>query len=163
MKIVVIADTHIPIEAKAIPPEILREIKKADLILHAGDIVEIDVLKKLERIKPVIAVAGNMDSPKIKKLLHEKKTLHLEGFKVGLIHGWGPPYGLLELVRKEFRNIKNLSCVIYAHSHTPGIETIDGIVYFNPGSPTDKTVAPYNSYGILDINQGRMVPRIVRI
>ena len=163
MKIVVIADTHIPIEARDIPQEILREVKDADLILHAGDIVEMDVLKKLEKIKPVIAVAGNMDSPKIKKLLHEKKTLHLEGFKIGLIHGWGPPYGLLELARKEFRNVKNLSCVIYAHSHTPGIKTIDGIIYFNPGSPTDKTFAPYNSYGRLDITQDEIVPQIIKI
>lgn len=162
MKVAVIADTHIPIAAKSIPSKVIEGIKDVDLILHAGDLVEIDVLKKLENIKPVIAVAGNMDSQDLKKILHEKKVLHLEGFKIGLIHGFGPPDALLDLVKEEFSKIKNLACVIYAHSHIPSIKTVDGIIYFNPGSPTDKTFAPYNSYGMLEI-QDKIVPRIVKI
>ncbi|MBN1405304.1 MAG: metallophosphoesterase [Candidatus Omnitrophica bacterium] len=163
MKIVVLADTHIPMTTKSLPAAIFKDINDADLILHAGDIVEVEALKELEKIKPVIAVAGNMDSEKTKRLLHTKKTLHLEGFKIGLIHGEGSPESLINFVKNEFRNIKNLSCIIYGHSHIPSIKKEGGIIYFNPGSPTDKVFAPYNSYGVLDVGEDGIIPRIVKI
>ena len=163
MKILVISDTHIPIAAKALPPQIIAEAKTVDLILHAGDFAEVDVLKELKEIKPVIAVAGNMDSYEIKKLLKQKQVVEIEGVKIGLMHGRGAPSGLLEVIRSEFKDVQGLSCVIYGHSHIPSIEIIDGVTYFNPGSSTEKVFAPYNSYGILKIENKKITPQIIKI
>lgn len=163
MKIIVISDTHIPVSAKSMPEALLKDIASADMILHAGDLMEIGVLNELKKLKPTEAVAGNMDSPEIKKRLDTKKIISVGNVKIGLVHGWGAPYQLIDSIKNEFKNIKDISCVVYGHSHTASIDTIDGVIYFNPGSPTDKIFAPYNSYGVLEIKNNKITPRIVKI
>ncbi len=105
MKIIVISDTHIPLAAKDIPYQVLTDIKGADMIIHAGDLIEMDFLKQLQGLKPVKAVSGNMDSAEVKSQLKEREIVLLEGFKIGIIHGWGPPYKLLDLMKTEFKNV----------------------------------------------------------
>ena len=63
MKIGVLSDTHVPHAFPVLPPKVFEVFAGADLILHAGDIVSLDVLTELEAIAPVEAVAGNMDGP----------------------------------------------------------------------------------------------------
>ena len=163
MKIIVISDTHIPISAKDIPSRVLTDIKDADMIIHAGDLIEMDFLKQLQGLKPVKAVSGNMDSAEVKSQLKEREVFLLEGFKIGIIHGWGHPYKLLDLIKTEFKNTSGLSCVIYGHSHIASINMVDGVIYFNPGSSTDKVFAPYNSYGVLEIKDNKIIPHIIKL
>ena len=90
MKIAVISDTHIPDRAGEIPPKVLEEFKKVDMIIHAGDLVDISVLNDLRRVcKNVSAVWGNMDPEEIKQTLPEKEILQIANFRIGLIHGHG--------------------------------------------------------------------------
>ena len=158
MKIGVLSDTHI----KAIPPHlgevIEHHFKDADMILHAGDVVESAVLDYFADRK-VKAVAGNMDSYHLKELNPAKRVIPIEGFKLGLIHGWGSPVGIEDRIRKEFDDIDIL---VYGHTHNATSHTADGVLFFNPGSPTCKRFAAHNTIGILEIGK-RINPRIITV
>lgn len=161
MRIGVISDTHIPKMAKDIPKAVYNEFKNVDLILHAGDFVEADFLKKLKDFKKTIGVYGNLDSSEVTNILKAKEIIEVGGFRIGLIHGWGAPEGLTERIRTEFKDEK-IDCIVFGHSHSPFNETKNGILFFNPGSPTDKIFAPYNSYGSLEITD-KIVGKIVKL
>ncbi len=150
MKIGVISDTHIPIQAQGIQTSILKKFKELDLILHAGDLVDTDTLSCLKDIKETVAVCGNMDSLEIRKQLKTKQIITIDKFKIGLIHGWGHPKNLIDIVRDAFKN-ESVDIIVFGHSHQPYNGIIDDILFFNPGSPTDKVFCPYNSYGIIEI------------
>jgi len=161
MKIVVIADTHIT--SGIVPSYLLRIAGQADMLIHAGDLVQMGVLKELKAVcQDVRAVCGNMDREDISGKLPSKLVIEAQGgVKIGVMHGWGAPAGLLDIVESEFRG-KGMQMVIYGHSHCPSRTERNGTIYFNPGSPTDKIYAPYNSYGLIEIKNG-IEARIVRI
>ena len=162
MKIGVISDTHISGESKNIPQKILEEFKNVDMIIHAGDLADLSVLDKLKGIcAKVIAVRGNMDPEEVKKILPEKEIIQVGNHKIGLMHGHGAPANLVELLTSVFKNDK-VDLIIFGHSHSGINEKRNNILFFNPGSPTDKVFAPYNSYGIIEINGG-IKARIVKI
>lgn len=152
MKIGVIADTHIPVNADSIPKKVLEAFKNVDIIIHAGDLVDLSVIDTLKSVcKEVIAVAGNMDSQKVKTKLPEKEIIKVGNYKIGVMHGYGHPNTLIELASTIFKN-DNVNIIIFGHSHTAINKKKGNILYFNPGSPTDNIFAAYNSYGILEIN-----------
>jgi hypothetical protein len=150
MRIGVISDTHIPISAKEIPKVVYEVFRGVDLILHAGDLVEISVLRELKKMAEVKAVVGNMDSSEVIQVLPKREIIEINNFRIGLVHGYGPPIGLEKRVRSEFED--KIDIIVYGHSHHPENKTKDGILFFNPGSPTDKIFSPYNSYGIIQID-----------
>jgi hypothetical protein len=152
MKIGVISDTHIPQAALQIPQEIYNAFKGIDLILHAGDLTEISVLTELKKLAETHAVCGNMDEAEVREILPDKKIIEVEKFTIGLIHGNGPPFNLISKVRKEF--LQKVDVIVFGHSHSPVNEVREGILFFNPGSPTDKIFAKYKSYGLLTIDGG---------
>ena len=149
MRIGVISDTHIPERADKIPDKIIKAFKEVDMILHAGDLVEISVYDELKKIKPTKAVYGNMDPPEVRKILEDKEIIEVGRYKLGLIHGWGHPAKLLDLAKSRFN--EKLDIIVFGHSHHPVNEERGGILFFNPGSPTDKIFSAVNTYGILEI------------
>ncbi len=151
MRIGVLADTHIPKTAKAIPEKVLKAFNDVQLIIHAGDIVEEPVLRQLEMVAPVVAVYGNRDSETLKRILPEKKIIELEGFRIGIFHGHGDKGTTMQRLPGFFQGV-SLDCIIFGHSHIPYIEKINGILYFNPGSPTVKKRQPHPSVGILTLS-----------
>lgn len=162
MRIGVVADTHISSARGEIPKEILSEFQKVEMIVHAGDLVNLSVLDKLRRVcKNIKAVQGNMDQPEVIKQLPEKEIIKIGNYKIGVMHGSGPPDNLIELMMKVFKD-EGVNLVIFGHSHYPLQEKRGSVLYFNPGSPTDKIFAPYNSYGIIEIND-KIEARIIRI
>lgn len=162
MKIGVISDTHIPERAKALPKKILDEFSKVDLIIHAGDFIEIEVLHTLQSLAKVIAVSGNMDFLEVKSVLKEKEIVQIEDIKIAVTHGYGPPSHLVELLKKTFKREKP-NVIVFGHSHIPMNELIDNTLFFNPGSPTDKIFSPYNSYGLLEIKGKHAVGKIIKL
>jgi hypothetical protein len=68
----------------------------------------------------------------------------------------------MELVAQIFEKDK-VDIIVFGHSHNPVNETRDGILYFNPGSPTDKMFSPYNSYGIIEINENSVEGKIIKL
>jgi uncharacterized protein len=161
MKIAVLSDTHIPANTNILPQNLLEALKGADLILHAGDFTEEFVLSELLKIAPVECVAGNMDSNAIRRKYPEKKILNIGNFKIGIIHGYGAPDNIINYVKEAFKD-EQLDCIVYGHSHIPSIDYIDNVLYMCPGSPTDKVFAPYNSFGMLDMNE-KIHPEIIRL
>ena len=158
MKVGVISDTHIPNRAKEIPGKIIELFSDAALILHAGDIVDKSVIEELETIAKVEVVKGNMDEPDIP--FPVKKVLNVEAIRIGLIHGFGSPFGIRNRIRKEFDEI---DIIVYGHSHKPYNKTENGVLFFNPGTPTDKIFALYNSVGILEIKGDSVKGQIIRL
>jgi len=159
MKIGVLSDTHIPKTVNELPKTVYDGLKKVDLILHAGDLVELDVLDGLKKIAPTEAVCGNMDSWKTQNALPKKKVINVSKFKIGLIHGWGHSNEIIDFISKEFSDV---DVIVFGHTHNAMNEKKGNILYFNPGSPTDKIFAPYNSYGILEVN-GSITGRIIKL
>ena len=142
MKIGVISDTHAT-SFDQLPDQILRTLAEVDLIIHTGDFVARDVLDGLKRLGELKAVAGNMDSEELKRILPEKETLVIEGKRMGIIHGWGSPYGIDDRVGGMFDDV---DIIVYGHSHYSQNEMKRGILFFNPGQAK-------NSFGILTIGQ----------
>lgn len=159
MKVGVISDTHVPAASRSLPPAIFEIFKNVDLILHAGDILELSVLDELRAIAPVEAVAGNMDGSEVHLNLPYKKIVRLERYRAGLIHGKYKIDIQREMIRKEFDDV---DLIVYGHSHTPFWGTVDGVYFLNPGSPTDKRYAPYNSVAILEVGD-ELKAEIIRI
>lgn len=147
MKIGVISDTHL-----RRPDERLRRIvdlyfKDADMILHAGDLVGLEVLEVFSG-KDVKAVCGNMDGEDVRRDLPDKIVIELKGFKIGLIHGWGMPFGLEKKLRKQFEDI---DCLVYGHTHHACNRVTNDVLFFNPGSAIDRRFAKRNTIGLLEI------------
>ena len=160
MKILVLSDTHIPIAAQDLPEEIYKAIEDVDMIFHAGDLIDAGVLEKLKSLKETKAVCGNMDSKELCMALKTKEVIDIGKFKIGLIHGYGAPSEIMPTVRREFDKIDVL---VFGHSHAAMNVKKDGVLYFNPGSPTDKIFASKNSYGILEITDKKVEGTIVEI
>ncbi len=162
MKIIVISDTHIPDRAPSLPEDFLKKIKGVDLILHAGDLVDLSVMEELQTIAPVKAVWGNMDGKKVKEVLKQKEIIKLDNLTAGLMHGWGSPNNLIELLNNEFKNDK-VDIIIFGHSHNP-INTKRGdILFFNPGSLTDTFFSNCASYGVIEINKNKYSAKIEKL
>jgi putative phosphoesterase len=132
------------------------------MIVHAGDLVELRVLDILKAVCPnTKAVCGNMDAYEVRRGLPEREIIKIANYKIGVIHGYGAPNRLIDLVSQSFKN-DALDIIIFGHSHTGFSEKIKDILYFNPGSPSDKIFSPYNSYGIIEIND-KIEAKIIKL
>jgi putative phosphoesterase len=149
-----------PRAAEDFPAAVYAEIEKSDMIIHAGDFVDIEVLRKLQGLKPVKAVCGNMDSQAIHNELNQKEVIQLGNVKIGLIHGYGPPAGLMDTVTSEFTGV---NAIVFGHTHS-AINTVKGgVLLFNPGSPTDTIFAKVKSFGVLEVSDDDVRGRIIEI
>jgi hypothetical protein len=143
MRIAVLADTHVN-RLEFLPKKIIDAVSTADLIIHAGDFTDPQLLKELKHLGEVKAVHGNMDSTELKTVLPVKQILEIENKRIGITHGSGSPWGIEERIRKLFESDR-IDIIIYGHSHRSQNKVINGILFFNPGKATD-------SFGILTIN-----------
>lgn len=154
MRVVVLADTHAPRRWKSCPPRVARELRGADVILHAGDVCVPSVLDELAEFAPVHVVAGNNDGPDVVAWgAPETLELDLDGLRVGMIHDSGNKVGRTARMRRRF---PDADLVVFGHSHIPLDETGDGVRIFNPGSPTDRRRQPHGTLGVLDVAAGEL-------
>lgn len=161
MKIGVISDTHIPVFSKEVPRMVREAFAGCDIIVHAGDSVERAVLDVLSGIAETKAVKGNMDSIDLKKNLPESIVFELGGKRIGVTHGKGAGSGVLDSVRNILK--EKLDIVIFGHSHTPCNRVIDGTLFFNPGSATDRVFSGRRTFGIIEIMGDDIRGEIVEI
>ncbi|QOR64664.1 metallophosphoesterase [Cytobacillus suaedae] len=151
MKIAVLSDTHMPKRGKKLPDLLVKELSNVDLIIHAGDWTDLEVLTQLEKYGTVVGVSGNVDTPEVRKYFGDKKMLELNGFKIGIVHGHiGKKKTTPERALEAFKD-ENLDVIIFGHSHVPYQEYSEGTLLFNPGSPTDKRFQKNYSFGILEL------------
>ncbi len=162
MRIGVISDTHIPSVTDRLPERVFAEFRGADLILHAGDMVSLSVLEALEKLTKVEAVCGNMDHLDVCGALPAKRIVQAGKFRIGLTHGFGAPHGLVEWVKDQFVG-ENVDAIVFGHSHHAMNEVIDGILFFNPGTATDRRFSHELSIGLLDVDDKGITGRIVSL
>ncbi len=151
MKIGVISDTHISMRGRKLPEELLEELKKVDLIIHAGDHVESNVLNELEKINPVKAVYGNMDNYSVISKLKDKITFEVNSKKIGLIHGH--QFRGRDMITSLDYSFSDCDIVIFGHTHKPLNKYFNDKLFFNPGSPTDKRFEKNHTFGIIEIDK----------
>lgn len=157
-RIGIISDTHIPKVASSLPKGLLDALEGVDLILHAGDLIEVSVMDELRSLAPVAAVSGNMDRPDVKSVLPKKRVLEVEGKLIGLTHGWGPPIGIERRVLSKFPDV---DAVVFGHTHKALVERRKGVLLVNPGTPNDRRFSKRLSYAVLTIEDGELKPEII--
>lgn len=158
MRIGVLSDTHVPIAAPGLSDELVRALARCDLIVHAGDLVELSVLDKLKTLSEVKAVHGNMDSLRVKNILPPRLLLDVQGLKIGVMHGLGPSFSVPQKVLSAFEPRPDI--IIFGHSHKPICKGENGTLLFNPGSATDKVLSKNGTYGIIEFSDGKIRPEI---
>jgi uncharacterized protein len=155
VRVVVLSDTHAPRRWRTCPPAVARYLRRADLILHAGDVCTASVLTELAEYAPVTAVVGNNDDPSVATWgAAEIAELDLGGLRVAMVHDSGAKTGRLPRMRRRF---PGADLVVFGHSHIPLDESAPGLRIFNPGSPTDRRRQPHGTLGVLEIDSGRLV------
>ena len=153
MRIAVLSDTHLR-EGKSLPRYVWENLTEIDLILHAGDVTHMGLLEELACIAPVRAVKGNCDGWDVS--LPERDIIECEEFRIGLIHGnVGQGNSTPERAYAAFEG-SAVDLIVFGHSHIPFMEWRNGILMFNPGSPTDKRRELQYSFGLLEISQGQL-------
>ncbi len=157
MRVAVLADTHLPRRARDLPPSAWRLVRESDMVIHAGDVAEDQLLDRLEAERPLHAVLGNNDTG-LRRVLPERLELLLEGAVVGVIHDSGPSTGRRARLRALFPSAR---VVIYGHSHIPFLEDDGELLLLNPGSPTDRRRMPSFSLAVLDIEGSCVAARLV--
>lgn len=152
MKVVVLADTHVrDTGSTRLPDSAWTEVRSADAILHAGDVMEAGLLEELRALAPVHAVLGNNDGA-LRGVLPGTVEVVLGGVPVAMIHDSGPRSGREGRMRRRFPDAR---VVVFGHSHIPWNESgLDGQLLFNPGSATQRRTQPHRTLGVLDLARG---------
>ena len=155
----VLSDTHL---LKSDAVKLIEEIARThfadvDMVLHAGDLLDIDLFENLFAGRPFVAVAGNMDPGKTQDRIPAKRTIKIEGVTIGLIHGNGAhltPESLLE----EFHGV---NAIVYGHTHRPLCETRGDVLMLNPGSPIHPRGIAKGSVALLTVDGPKITGRII--
>ncbi len=148
MTIGAIADTHVDgwrrrTDGDPLSATIRTHFAGVDVILHAGDIGDPAFIEWLETIAPVHAVHGNMDRMDARRRFPPCVLLELGGRSIGLTHGNGPPHGIRDRIRTFFE--PPVDIIVFGHTHEPLVLWERGILFVNPGSPTDTRFAEMNA------------------
>lgn len=160
MRVLIISDTHTD-SIEKLPPQILREAKTADAVLHAGDIVGMKLISEFRKINSsTYAVKGNMDYMVPDDILPQKRVLTFDGITIGLSHGEGSPFGLENRLLYEF---DGADIIVYGHTHKPFWGKFGDIYFLNPGSPTANRYQTNGTYALLFIENGRFRAEIKQI
>ena len=147
-----LADTHSMGPRLPLPSGAWPYIETADHILHGGDVCDPALLDQLASFAPVTAVTGNCDGPDVRHWgAPEVAEVTLEGVAVAMVHDSGARARRRERLRARFPRAR---VAVFGHSHQPLSEDSDGLLLFNPGSPTWPRRAPWPSMGILWIEAG---------
>ena len=159
MRAVVLADTHIRDNGSTgLSDRAWEELHRADVVLHAGDIVGAEFLTQLRSVAPVHAVLGNNDSSLV-GVLPATLELELDGVPVAMLHDSGPRKAREARVHRRFPAAR---VVVFGHSHILCNDVgVEGQLLFNPGSATQRRRQPHRTIGVLHLEAGAVRSEIV--
>ena len=146
-----IADTHDFLDEK-----VFDIFDGVDIILHAGDIEGMEIIRRLEEIAPVEAVAGNHESEEVQAKYQWITSVDLGGVEVALTHRFLPvnvnsTLPLLPLKKewlKEF-GIENARGLVFGHAHEPANFKLNDVLYFNSGYAGPDMTEPMRTVGLI--------------
>jgi putative phosphoesterase len=161
MDLAIISDTHMPRGARALPATCVERLRAAEAILHAGDLIALEVLEYLRALgPPVYAVHGNVDEPEVRMRLPAVRVVEAEGARIVMVHDGGPSDRRLARLRSRFRDA---DAVVFGHSHLPLHAEAEGFHIFNPGSPTERRRAPHHTMGWARAEAGRLEFELIEL
>ena len=186
MRLLIISDTHVPTRARDLPARIWDEVDAADVVIHAGDWMDVALLDALEeRSARLIACWGNNDGPELRERLPEVARATLDGVRLAVTHEAGASAGREKRMARAF---PDTDVLVFGHSHIPwdttaprvseeggsgegasgeGASGEGGLRLLNPGSPTDRRRQPHHTYmtaiiaegALRDVDLHRLPPR----
>ncbi|WP_459643136.1 metallophosphoesterase family protein [Kineococcus sp. NUM-3379] len=164
MRLLLLADTHLPKRARDLPPQVWSAVEAADVVVHAGDWVDGASLDALSaRARRLVAVHGNNDGPALRARLPEVARAELAGVRLAVVHETGAAAGRERRCEERFgapgeAGGRGLDVLVFGHSHIPWDSTTPGgLRLLNPGSPTDRRRQPYCTYVTARAVAGRLV------
>lgn len=178
MRVGVVGDTHIPEQSLVLPARVAQVLQGVDVILHVGDICELNVLEELQETYTLtFAVWGEADTREVRRYLDEKRVVQLGDRRVGMIHGhqysrstdkgWrglrnlftqSPKHGsLLDFLVEQFAG-EDVDVIVYGHTHDPKVCKHKGVLLFNPGAAMP---GQRPSVGILEVDSDRVAGEVV--
>lgn len=161
MRLLLIADTHVPRRAQDLPDQIWAEVASADIVVHAGDWVAPALLDALEaRAARLVACWGNNDGPELRARLPERADAVLDGLRLTVVHEAGAAAGR---EARMSRHYPDRDVLVFGHSHIPWDSTApSGLRLLNPGSPTDRRRQPRCTYMTTTVENGALGRVILR-
>lgn len=153
MRLLLIADTHVPKRARDLPAQVWDEVANADVVIHAGDWVAPELLDELEaRATRLIACWGNNDGPDLRARLPERANSTIEGLRFTVTHETGASAGRDARMSRLY---PDSDVLVFGHSHIPwDTTTPTGLRLLNPGSPTDRRRQPHCTYMTVTAEKG---------
>lgn len=155
MRLVLMADTHLPKRARDLPAELWAAVEAADVVVHAGDWVDVPLLDELTaRSQRLIGCYGNNDGPALRSRLPEIARAELDGLRLAVVHETGQATGREQRCAARF---PDTDVLVFGHSHIPWDTTTQtGLRLLNPGSPTDRRRQPHATYQTATVTAGRL-------
>jgi hypothetical protein len=155
VSVVFIADTHVPNRARDLPDSLWAQIETSDVVVHAGDWVDVALLDELERrARRLVGVYGNNDHGALRERLPEVARVDIGGVRFAVVHETGDAKGRERRCAERFPDVDVL---VFGHSHIPW-DTVapNGLRLLNPGSPTDRRRQPHSTYLTAVADAGRL-------
>jgi uncharacterized protein len=166
VRLLLLADTHVPRRARDLPAQVWDAVADADVVVHAGDWVDVALVERLEAAARVLlGVHGNNDGPPVRERLPRVARERLGGLTVEVVHETGAATGR---ERRCDAAHPAADVLVFGHSHIPWDSTTPGgMRLLNPGSPTDRRRQPYCTYltavasggSLRDVHLHRLPPR----
>jgi len=149
----VISDTH-----GLVRPDVHTALAGVELILHAGDVGDDDILDELELIAPVRAVYGNTDAPGRSRLA-DAIDVSIAGVSIHVSHGHevGPPTAAKLLERYA------ADVIVYGHTHRPLVSRAAGRLVLNPGAAGPRRFDIMPSVARLTITHGHADVQLIEL
>jgi len=146
----VISDTH-----GLLRPEALDALRGSELIIHAGDVGQSEILERLRNIAPVVAVRGNVDTAPWAEELPETNTVEVVGHRIFVLHD-----------RSQLAvhpGHAGFAAVVFGHSHKPLAEVQNGVLFLNPGSAGPRRFRLPISIARLRVSPMGLQPEIIEL
>ena len=153
--VVFTADTHVPRRARDLPRALWAAIDAADVVVHAGDWVDVALLDRFEeRARRLVAVHGNNDHGPLRERLPEVAREEVGGLHLAVVHETGDAKGREARCDADPR-FSGAGLLVFGHSHIPWDTTTPaGLRLLNPGSPTDRRRQPHCTYMTAQVQDG---------
>jgi putative phosphoesterase len=153
--LVLTSDTHLPKRARDLPAPLWQAIDAADVVIHAGDWVDVATLDAFTRRSArLIGCYGNNDGPGLRARLPEVARATVDGLRLAVVHETGQSAGRDDRCAARFPDVDLL---VFGHSHIPWDSTAaTGLRLLNPGSPTDRRRQPFATFMTATVDAGRL-------
>jgi putative phosphoesterase len=160
VRLLLIADTHVPRRARTLPAQVWEKVATADVVVHAGDWVAPELLDELEaKAALLVACWGNNDGPAVRARLPERADAILGGLRLTVVHETGAAAGREARMSRLY---SDSDVLVFGHSHIPWDTTTEtGLRLLNPGSPTDRRRQPICTYMTASVENGALTDVIL--